>query len=139
MIGQRHIISFAAALAALLSTANILGSAAREGTAADQPETVMITFHAKAGSETELAGVIARHWETARRLNLVLDAPHLTVRGTENGARTYFIDVFTWRDASIPDQAPAAIQAIWADMNRLVESRGARPGLDFAEVTVVDR
>lgn len=139
MIGQGHVIGCAAALTVLVSTAVVRGSATPGDILAAEPETVMVTFHAKTGSETELAGVIARHWETARRLNLVLDAPHLTVRGTENGRQTYFIDVFTWRDAGIPDQAPAAIRSIWADMNRLVESRGARPGLDFAEVTVVDK
>lgn len=36
------------------------------GAAADQPETVMVTFRAKAGAEAELARVIATHWRTAR-------------------------------------------------------------------------
>jgi len=105
-----------------------------------QPETVMITLHAKAGAETELAQVIARHWETVQRLKLVTDAPHLTLRGTEaaDGAmRTFFVDVFTWHDASIPDAAPKEIQAIWADMNRLVEKRNGRPGLTIDEVALV--
>ena len=104
---------------------------------ADEPETVLITFRAKPGADAELARVIARHWETARRLNLVLDAPHVTVRGSESGSQVYFVDIFTWRDASIPDAAPAAIHAIWAEMNRLVESRGGRPGLDITAVSLV--
>ena len=70
-------------------------------------------------------------------LKLVLGAPHITLRGTEKDNRTYFVDVFTWRDASIPDAAPPAILAIWADMNRLVEARGGRPGLDIAAVSIV--
>jgi hypothetical protein len=107
-------------------------------TRADEPETVMITFRAKLGADAELARVIARHWETARRLNLVRDAPHVTVRATENGNQVYFVDIFTWRDASIPDAAPAAISAIWAEMNRLVESRGGRPGLDIKAVSLID-
>ena len=64
------------------------------------------------------------------------------MRGTEpaEGAmRTFFVDVFSWRDASIPDAAPKEIQAIWADMNRLVESRGGNPGLEFVQVSVIDR
>jgi len=106
----------------------------------EEPETVMITLHSKAGAEAELAQVIARHWDTAQRLKLVTNAPHVTLRGTEaaEGAmRTFFVDVFTWRDASIPDAAPQEIQAIWADMNRLVEKRNGRPGLTIDEVALV--
>jgi hypothetical protein len=101
---------------------------------------VMITLRAKAGAETELAQVIARHWETAQRLKLVTDAPHVTLRGTEavEGApRAFFVDVFTWRDASVPDAAPKEIQSIWASMNRLVEKRNGRPGLTIDEVALV--
>jgi hypothetical protein len=38
---------------------------------ADEPETVMVTLHAKPGSEADVSRVMAKHWETARRLNLV--------------------------------------------------------------------
>jgi hypothetical protein len=100
------------------------------------PETVMVTYHAKAGSEAALANAIAKQWAAANRLKLVLETPHTLVRGDEQG-KTYFVEIFTWRDANIPDAPPAAIQNIWAEMNQLVESRGARPGIDFAAVSVV--
>jgi hypothetical protein len=105
------------------------------GAAAEKPETVMLRFQAKAGAEGELARVIARHWKTAHELKLLRETPHVTLRGTEGG-KTYFVDIFTWRDASIPDAAPPAIQAIWAEMNKLVEPRGGRPGIEIAEVSV---
>jgi hypothetical protein len=100
------------------------------------PETVMVTYHAKAGSEAALANAIARQWAAAIRLKLVLETPHTLVRGDEQG-KTYFVEILTWRDANIPDAPPAAIQSIWAEMGELVESRGARPGIDFAAVSVV--
>jgi hypothetical protein len=103
--------------------------------AAEKPETVMLRFQAKAGAEEELARVIARHWKTARELKLVRETPHVTVRGTEGG-KTYFVDIFTWRDATIPDAAPPAIQAIWGEMGKLVEARGGKPGIEIAEVAV---
>ena len=107
----------------------------------EAPETVMITLRAKAGAEAELAQVIARHWEAVQRLKLVTDAPHVTLRGTEaaegGGTRTFFVDVFTWRDPSVPDAAPKEILALWADMNRLVEKRNGRPGLTIDEMTLV--
>jgi hypothetical protein len=139
MIRQRYAIACTTAFAILASAAAIRIAAASERGHAEQPETVVVTLHAKPGGEAELAGVIARHWETARRLNLVLDTPHVTVRGTENGTQTYFIDIFTWRDSSIPDQAPPEIQRIWADMSRLVEPKGSRPGLEISEVAIVGK
>ncbi|HXP88183.1 MAG TPA: hypothetical protein VN841_25865 [Bryobacteraceae bacterium] len=101
------------------------------------PETVMVTLRAKPGAEAELERVIANHWKTAHDLKLVRDAPHTTIRGSEADNKTYFVDIFTWRDAHVPDTAPAEIQKIWGDMNRLVEARGGHPGLEFVPVSVV--
>src|SRR5438874_303803 len=117
-------------------TALLLCAAVRPARA-ETPETVMITLHAKAGAEAELAQVITRHWETVQRLNCAADAPHVTLRGNEEGTKTFFVEIFTWRDASIPDAAPREIQAIWADMNRLVEQRNGKPGLTISEVSLV--
>jgi len=104
---------------------------------ATTPETVLITFHPQRGSEQPLADVIARHWAVARRLDLVLDTPHVTLRGTDGAGNTYFVEVLTWRSASIPDSAPKPILEIWEQMNALVESRDGRPGLDFRAMTVL--
>jgi len=115
------------ALSALL----LLGTARA---ASPAPETVLITFHPKRGSEQALAEVIARHWAVARRLDLVLDAPHVTLRGMDGGGNAYIVEVLTWRDAAIPDSAPKPILELWDQMNALVESREGRPGLAFGEV-----
>lgn len=106
---------------------------------ADAPETVMITLHAKPGAEAGLARVIERHWETARRLKMVLDGPHVTLRGTESRNKTYFVEILTWRDASVPDAAPPEILAIWKEMNDLVEPRAGQPGLDIREVLPITK
>ena len=106
---------------------------------APKPETVMITFHAKPGAEAELVRVIEKHWTVAREMKLVNDSPHLTLRRIEGGNKVCFTDIFTWRDAAIPDNAPPAIQAIWAQMNELVEPRGADQGLSIASMVIVSR
>jgi len=105
-------------------------------TRSEEPETVMITLHAKAGAEAELEQVIARHWDTAHRLKMIRETPHLTLR-TAEGAHTDFVEIMTWRDASVPDAAPAEIQKLWAEMNRLVEKRGTTPGLKIEQMSVV--
>ena len=124
----RRIMSALFAAVVSVSTAQPLLAAA--------PETVMVTLHAKPGSEEALARVLDDHWQTARRLNLVRET-HVTLRGAEEGDKTYFVEVFTWIDAAIPDRAPAAIQAIWKEMNSLVEARLGEPGLRFVEVSIV--
>jgi hypothetical protein len=101
------------------------------------PETVIVTYHAKRGSEDELARVIATHWSVARHLKLVRQEPHVTLRGSEGAGLTYFVEILTWRDGGVPDFAPPAIQKLWDRMNTLVESRDSKPGLDFSRVDVV--
>ena len=105
----------------------------------DDPETMMITLRPKAGAEAELKATIAAHWDTARRLNLVQPEPHVTLELKDETRAIYYVDVFTWRDRDIPDNAPEAIQKIWSDMNRLTAPRDGRPGLDIREVKRVDR
>jgi hypothetical protein len=105
----------------------------------DDPETMMITLRPKAGAEAELKAVIAAHWDTARRLNLVQAEPHVTLELKDEARAIYFVDVFTWRDRDIPDNAPEAILKIWNDMNRLTAPRDGRPGLDIREVKRIDR
>jgi hypothetical protein len=105
--------------------------------AAEVPETVLITFRPKPQAEQELAEVIARHWKEVRRLDMVLATPHLTLRGRDGDGRFVFTEVLTWRDAGVPDAAPATILEIWKRMNELVEERDGRPGLAIDVVTVL--
>lgn len=122
-----------------------VGLVAATGTAAssvrvDEPETVILTAYPKAGQADALAAVLARHWATAKDLKLVReDWPHVTLRVADRANLPYFVDVFTWRDGRIPDAAPAAILAIWQQMNALVESRAGRPGLDIKAATLINR
>jgi hypothetical protein len=97
----------------------------------------MVTFHAKAGAGEELGRVIGLYWTTALKLRLVRDSVRLTLRGVEDGNKLYFVTIFTWRDASVPDAAPPEIRNIWDQMNRLVESRDGHPGLEFLPVSLL--
>jgi hypothetical protein len=107
---------------------------------AEQPETVMITLHAKPGAEAALADMLARHYETARRLELVVPgAPHVTLRSADGAEKVDFVEILTWRSSDVPDHAPKEILAIWQEMNRLVERRGGQPGLTITEMLPVAR
>jgi hypothetical protein len=100
------------------------------------PETVVITYHVKAGAEPALERVIAEHWRVARRLRLVLPALHVVAEGGARGHRD-IIEILSWRDSSIPDDAPEAISQLWAEMNALVEARDGQPGINFLRVSVL--
>jgi hypothetical protein len=105
---------------------------------ADAPETVMITLRAKPGAERALADVIARHYDTARRMSLLkADAPHVTLRSVDQDDKQYFVEIFTWRDADTPDHAPKEILALWQEMNALVEARNGQQGLSIVSMTPV--
>jgi len=129
MMSTRHVVRAVSIAAVAAALSQVVG--------AEQPETVMITLRPKPGAERALAQTIARHYETAQKLNLLReDTPHLTLQASDD-QDTYFVDIFTWRDAAVPDNAPREIQAIWKEMNGLVEMRGGRPGLDIVPVKPV--
>ncbi len=103
----------------------------------DQPETVMITLHAKPGAEQALAEVLERLYDTARLDLVAPHAPHVTLRSADATDRPDFIEIMTWRDAEAPDHAPKEILAIWQEMNALVEARSGQPGLSIKEMVPV--
>jgi hypothetical protein len=119
----------------------IIAAFALSGTLrAAEPETVLIMLRPKAGAEQELAEVVARHYQAARRLDLLQPgAVHTTLRGADEGDRPYLIEILTWLDASVPDNAPKEILAIWSEMTRLVEARAGRPGLDITPMRTITR
>jgi len=103
----------------------------------ERPETVMLTLQPREGAESALAKALADHWATATKLNLVKPEPHVTLRASDEAGHPYFVEIFTWRDAEIPDDAPAAITVIWDRLNALTEPRGGRPGVDIKPVVLV--
>ena len=97
---------------------------------ADTPETVVVTYRPKTDADKQLLSVIAAHWQTARRLNLVLPLPHIVVETQEN-KHSYIVEIFSWRDASLPDNAPDQITTLWKQMSSLTEPRDGHPGVEF--------
>jgi hypothetical protein len=59
------------------------------------------------------------------------------LRGVDSRNLPYFLKIFTWKSAEIPDHAPAEVRAIWQELENACEKRHARPGIDFTEVTAV--
>jgi hypothetical protein len=104
---------------------------------AQRSETVMLTLQPRPGVENDLAHALADHWSAVRKLDLVKPDLHVTLRARDDSGQPYFVEIFTWRDADTPDNAPAEITAIWDRLNMLTAARGGRPGLDIKQVTLV--
>jgi len=135
IFAQRTIVAVAIASTAAGLVSSV-GAARSTGRSA-QPETVMVTYRAKRGAEAELSRVLADHWAAAQRLQLVDSAPHLIVKSADASQPVDIVEIFTWRDGSTPDHAPPEIQAAWARMAPLVESRGGHPAIEPVEVSIV--
>jgi hypothetical protein len=100
-------------------------------------ETIFSTYHVKRGMEAKFAKLNAKTWALYRQLDLTLPVPHVVLRGVDSSNLPYFVEIFTWRSAEIPDHAPAEVRAIWQELENACEKRNGRPGIDFTEVTTV--
>ena len=72
-----------------------------------------------------------------KRLNLVFDAPHVLVSGTETGGKPYLREILTWRDHDTPDNAPPEVEAVWKRMYDYVEKRDGKPSIEIEEVALL--
>lgn len=107
--------------------------------AAEPPETILAYAYPKDGKETELETVIKENIAIMKKLDVIEAAPVILLRAKDKKERPYFVTIFTWRSASIPDNAPPEIKKSWAAMNALVEPREGHRGIEFEEVTPLAR
>jgi hypothetical protein len=111
--------------------------AAPEPSRAKPTETVVATFRVKEGRETEFQDALSKAWPLYRKLGMVLDSPHLIVKGTDKDQKTYFIEVLTWKDEDAPDNAPPEVRKLWGRLEELCEPRLGHRGIEFPEVEVI--
>lgn len=105
------------------------------GTAKDDSETVMVTYHVQAGKEPEFQTLLARAWDVYRSEHLVYVRPHTVVRYTEDEDRTKFVEIFTWTKS--PDHPPGSVLAVWKQEQSLCEARDGQRGIEGGEVELV--
>jgi hypothetical protein len=124
-------------VAALVLTLSLSAQKNASGLPGPGTETIYSIAHVKRGMEAQYAELSAKTWAIYRRLDLVLPAPHVVVRGVDSQNLPYFVEIFTWKSAEIPDHAPAEVRAVWHELENACETRNGRPGIDFTEVTAV--
>jgi len=115
----------------------LLFDAATTAAAAEPPETILSYLYPKQGKEAALEAALRENVAILKKLDVIEPAPVVIVRATDAKERTYFVHIFTWRSASIPDDAPAEIKANWKILESLCEPRDGKRGIDFTPVDVV--
>lgn len=82
-----------------------------------EPETVIVNYYPKPGKDADVLRSIHEAWRVMTKLNLVTGDHQLYQAQSEGGGRTFYVEILTWRDASIPDNIPAEVKKVWGEMN----------------------
>jgi hypothetical protein len=96
-------------------------AASRSGQTPAGSETVLVTYHVKAGKEAELQSTLAQAWQVYQAEHMVCAKPHVVIKDTEDGNKTRFVEIFTWVKA--PEHPPANVLTIWNREQSLCEKR----------------
>ena len=110
---------------------------AHHSSAKADPETVLVTYHVKAGKEAEFQAALSHAWEIYRTERFVFAEPHIVVQDTEDKGKPRFVEIFTWVSRSIPEHAPDSVKTIWKQEESLCEERGGHYGIEPGEVRLV--
>ena len=101
--------------------------------------TVMAIYRVQGAKEDEFRELLAKHWPTLKRCDLVTDEPVRLYRGEEDG-RPIYTEIFEWLPgASERAHQMPEVLAIWEPMASITEERGENlPGLSFPHVARVE-
>jgi hypothetical protein len=102
----------------------------------EPPETVWVVFHVKRGQEANVRTLLAESWAAYVRKDMVLRQLHIIAQGSETGGE-YFLELLSWKNSDIPDNADAEIRALWKSLEAKCEPRGGDSGIVFREVQLV--
>jgi quinol monooxygenase YgiN len=90
-----------------------------------RPVAVLVTYRPKKGKGSKFFSLLKRHWPTLDRAGLVTSTRPAIYKASEKRThRTYFVEMFEWKDAKASDAAhrtPEVI-AVWGPMMPLLES-----------------
>lgn len=100
----------------------------------DTPETVICTFRVKPDSLDLFKDLLAGHWATLRRLELVTSKPEDLYEGVDHqGDEPVIVSIFEWVNTEAADRAHdhPDVADIWEAMRPLCEVRHGLPAMEF--------
>ena len=101
------------------------------------PETVMVTYHVQSGDEAVFEDLLSRSWRVYQSEHFVFDQPHVILRDQEDGGKSRFVEILTWKSHYAPDHAPDSVKALWTQMQSLCEARGGHGAIEGGEVSLI--
>jgi hypothetical protein len=122
-------------LSALIFITALAGCSTIQVTPSANSETVMVTYHVRAGKEADFQALLARAWQTYQNEKMVCAKPHLVVQEKESDGNSRFVEILTWIHA--PDHAPESVKPIWSEEHALCEARNGKPDIEFSVVQIV--
>lgn len=98
--------------------------------------TVVCNYRVKKGKEAAFEKLLGKHWPTLKKAGLVQGDPSVIYRGTDETGGTFYVEIFTWKDAKAPTLAHHSqeVMAVWEPMGACMEARGGRPPMEFPQV-----
>jgi hypothetical protein len=93
-------------------------------------ETVFATYRVRIAEEVPFVELLATHWDTLRRLELVTDAPSVVYRSVDEPPT--YVEIFTWVEGGFtrahdhPD-----VLTVWEAIGQLLEPRAPHPMWEF--------
>ena len=101
--------------------------------------TVVCTYRVKKAREKDFLRLLRGHWRTLHRLGLVTDEPSVVYRGEEESTGLFYLEIFSWKSARAVASAHEfpEVMAVWEPMEKLCETRGERPAMEFPHVAPV--
>jgi hypothetical protein len=90
----------------------------------------MCTYRPKSGKELEMLALLKEHWPVLKKAGLVTNRPSVLYRATNKQGRTYFVEIFEWKDDKASGRAheQTEIMRIWEPLGALAE------GMEFSEI-----
>lgn len=99
---------------------------------AQQPETVICTYHVAAGKQADFEKLLQLHWPALDGLGFVTDRPVQVFRRDDEQGRTTYVEIFEWAAGGFQRaHAHPEVMAIWEPMAQICEPRDGRPAMDF--------
>jgi hypothetical protein len=98
-------------------------------------ETVLVTYYPAAGKDKELEAALTQAWHVYEKEHLVYKEPHTIVRGNEGEGKSYYVEIFTWKEP--PNHPPADVNTVWGQEQSLCEPRDGHKGIEGGPVDAV--
>jgi len=104
---------------------------------AEERDPVLIIYHVRPGSESELQNLLKRAWQTYLSEGLVCSKPHLVMRVREDEQNFRIIEGFCWVGPFATEYPPDQVKQVWRLIEPLCESRQGNASIEVRQAEIL--